>query len=70
MLVYFPADFTLRKERMPDVFGVRWLLKRQLLKAYPKTNKDLGRNVLLATYGCCRLLRQASAGGLFSECPG
>lgn len=52
---------------MPDVFLVRWLLNRQLLKAYPNTNKDPGRNALLATYCCSQPLQQASTRGLFSE---
>lgn len=52
MLVYFPVDFILRKERMPDVFLARRLLKGQLLRASPNTNTSEGRNALLATYPC------------------
>ena len=70
MPFYFPVDCILRKERTPDVFLVHRLLKRQLLKAYPNTNKNPGRNALLATYGYSQPLQQARPGGLFSECLG
>lgn len=54
MLFCFPVDFILRNKRTPDVFLVRRLLKRQLPKACPYTNKDTGRNVLLTPYPCSR----------------
>lgn len=37
---------------MPDVLLACQLLKGRLLKAYPNTNKDAGKNALLTTYGC------------------
>ena len=45
------------------MFLARRLLKRQLLKAYPKTNKDAGRNALLATDPRAQPSQHASSGG-------